>query len=147
MTNDKCKNSVFCILFLVFFSLGTICGSLLISILMRSDLRWLQNYCQALRLSSVHDISTWCLFFARPLLIAYTLSCVSFGDRLVLPYIAIRGCFCSYLFAALYISDCPFTVVLLRELILMPLFYMLCRRTWLSRPNLCYMQRGADLIG
>jgi len=142
MTNAKCKKSVFCILFLFFFVIGTICGSVLFSVILHSNYGWLCDYCASLDYVTAKDLSSLLLFYARPLLFVFLFGVLFPGSKWILFFVAIRGCLCSYLFAAMYYSGCFMTGILMRQFVLLPAFYFICRQAWVVQRHTWFNVQG-----
>lgn len=141
MTNQKCRNSLFGILFLVWFFLGTICGVLLFRLTGVSGY-WVRTYCSLLEKASAGCASVvWS--WIRPLLVAAVLATVSWGER-VLPWlIGWRGCLMAFSASACYLGGWDACPVVLRGLLLLPLFYGVCR---FCRLNSSVWSHRTDLI-
>lgn len=127
MLRYKCKKSVFCILFLFFFFIGTICGVLLFQLQYHVQHTWIVSYGKGLLPERSFDL--WRLFFVslRPLLLAFLLGSLSFGWRLIPLLIVGRGCLISYLFSLASLCETPVSALFLRELLLLSSFYFLVR--------------------
>ena len=134
MPRIKCRKSVFCILFLLFFFLGTICGILLFRCLAGSASEWVKAYCQVLVQQQNHGVFwlfvTWC----RPMLLAGLTGLVPWGDRVLPVLIAGRGLLMAYAAAALYACGQPVMWLVFRGLALLPLFYLVCRWAYYAFP-------------
>lgn len=123
----KCKKSVFCILFLIYFFLGTICGVILFHCLLGTHSPWIPAYCEALGNLEHPGVVTLLFFWCRPLALAVLLGLSPLGSRLVPLLILARGCLSAYLTSFYYASGLSPLSAVLRWLILLPVFYMLCR--------------------
>ena len=124
MAAIKCRNSVFCVQFLFFFLLGTICGIWLY----HCGSAWMAGYCVLLGQAPVRDGWSLGLAWLRPLVIAWLASIHPLGDRVVPVLIVVRGLLTAYSTCACLRAGLPTEPVLLRGLVLLPLFYWLCRR-------------------
>ena len=129
-----CKKSVFSVLFLVSFLLGTICGILLFRSVFVLHPGWIVDYGTALSMgTSRGGIS--CLFFSvMPFLVLFLLGMFSAGYRLIPALISVRGCLLCYYMSCCHVSGSVFGAVLCRNLFLLPLFYLLSRHIWVYRP-------------
>lgn len=127
MLRRKCKKSVFCILFFIFFFLGTICGVFLFQLQYRAQHTWIVSYGKVLLPERSCDL--WRLFFVslRPLLFCILLGLLSFGWRLIPLLIFGRGCLVSYLFSLASLCETPVSALFLRELFLLSSFFFLVR--------------------
>ena len=124
-----CKKSVFCILYLIFFFLGTICGVLLVRSFSAAEGPWLVSYCGAL---SACSAGMWRLLaWVRPLVLAWLAGLSGFGCRLIPWLIALRGALMAYEAAACCVCGQSPRGVLLRGLVILPLFFSLCRQGWI----------------
>ena len=107
MLVSKCKNSVFCAQFLLFFLVGTICGTWLYRCsdsvgIARLELTGLMTE-EAVDWSSVLSV-------LRPLVL-----------------VTMRGLLMSYAFCAVLCAGLSPGPLILRGMLLLPLFYSLCR--------------------
>lgn len=125
-----CKKSVFCILFLLFFALGTICGVLFLRCLLTEDVTWLRSYCAELDHSNRSGVLLTLWFLLLPFLGAFAVGLTPFKDKLFPALFFLRGCFCVYAVGAFYTLGIPLTGILLRNLVLLPIFYAVCRELW-----------------
>ena len=126
MLVQKCKNSVFCVYFLFFFFVGTICGVFCYSLQISSDLDFVSYYSVAIS-ESLFDCSLLSfLAAARPFVFVAFLALTSFGHRFLFLLIAVRGFMTAYTAAALWIGNCDLFLIFIRGLVLLPLFYGLC---------------------
>ena len=125
-----CKNSVFCILFLLFFSLGTICGVLLLHCVLRSDSQWVRAYCTALASQGGRGAFLNLWFLLLPFLAAFAIMLLPGGDKLLPVLFFLRGCVCTYSIGACLALQIPLTGILLRNLFLLPAFYAFSRKLW-----------------
>lgn len=123
MTAHKCKNSVFCVSFLLCFLAGTICGVFCFSCASSSLICWQWHI--DLNACSAPAIGLLCSFF-RPLLVAAVFGISPLGRKYVWLLIGMRGLLCSYLCCAVIDLHNTFSLVILREFLLLPVFYWLC---------------------
>ena len=130
VTNHKCKKSVFCICFLFFFAVGTICGSLLFSLLLQQQSGWIKLYCTELMLQRTAAPVSFILFFCCPLAAVWSLGLVSFGRKLMFPYTLFRGVVCSYLFAACHTAGLPLMAAVIYHFLQLALFFTVCFHAW-----------------
>lgn len=129
MVRLKCKNSVFCILFLFYFFLGTICGIFLFRKLQGAHCAWITAYCTALTQMNPPDLLKQLFFICKPLAIALVLGICPSGYRLIPILIAVRGCIMAYIAAFYAVSGLPPAALVFRWLLFLPVFYYLC---WLA---------------
>lgn len=133
----KCKNSVFCICFLIFFFLGTICGVLCFRCQMIRNGPWILAFSKELSSSVSPLFVKNAVILFRSLLLLLAMALLPWGYRLVFPLIALRGFLMSYYFSALWIGECNVLFMVLLETLLMPAYYMMCSwayfryRSWL----------------
>jgi len=124
MLVSKCKNSVFCAKFLLFFLVGTICGTWLFGCLNAADFVYWELFGT---LSGKNAGWSLMLSVLRPLVIA-GLACVHpYGYAVLSALVVARGLLMSYAFCAVLhagVSPCP---LVLRGVVLLPIFYGLCR--------------------
>ena len=126
MLLSRCKKSVFCILFLLCYFLGTICGVLLFRFLAGANDGWVRRYSAAL-FCETPDGWNVLFSFCRPLLLAAAAGMLSCGNRLIVWLIVLRGALTAYAAAAAWAAGCSLTPLLMRGIILMPLFFAVCR--------------------
>lgn len=127
MLQYKCKKSVFCILFLICFFIGTICGVILFHCLLGAHSGWITAYCDALGSLERPGLLTSLFFWCRPLALALLLGLSPAGSRLIPVLILARGCFSAYLTSFYYAAGLSPLSAVLRWLALLPVFYLLCR--------------------
>ena len=127
MLRYKCKKSVFCILFLICFFLGTICGMILFHCLLGAHSGWISAYCTALDQLERPGLWKLLFFWCRPLILAFVLGLSPAGSRFIPILIFLRGCMSSYLTSFCYASGVSPLSAVLRWLVLLPVFYALCR--------------------
>lgn len=96
MDNNKCRNSVFCTLFLVCFLVGTICGILLFRWLSNDKGAWVLRYGASLLTSERIHFASLLLSIFRPALLAFLAGVVSFGYRAVPVLVFVRGALMAY---------------------------------------------------
>ena len=125
-----CKNSVFCVLFLLFFLMGTICGVFLLRCLIVADRQWLAFYCCELDRLMPTSLFLRIWFQLIPFLVALVIRLSSCQDKLYPVLFFIRGCLITYSIGALLINDVVVTRVLLRNVLMLPAFYAFCRWLW-----------------
>ena len=129
-----CKNSVFSILFLVLFLLGTICGIFLFRAMYVLHAGWITEYGTALMEPSSHGALS-CLFaLLLPFLLLFLFGILPEGHRLILLLVAVRGCLLCYCLCCCQISGAGFYSVLIRNLFLLPLFFLFSRYVWARCP-------------
>ena len=119
MRREKCKNSVFCMLFLVSFAFGTICGVLLFRLLADCENDWILVYGRSLPAS-------YGLGWLRPLLLAALLGLVGWGRLMIPVLIFCRGLLMAYLVSVLHSCSLGLGSALFRGLIMLPLFFLIC---------------------
>lgn len=123
MAHRKCRNSVFCIFFLVLFLAGTICGVLLFRLAADRSANWLLAYGRKLQRDGLYLAwGPW----VRPLLAAGVLGLVPWGRR-VLPWlILLRGLLTAYGVCVAYGCGLSLAPAALRGLILGPAYFLVC---------------------
>ena len=92
LQQHKCKNTVFGIVFFLFFFLGAICGVFLFRCLQRSDSAWLAAYCAALSGAGNLSGGALLLLLLRPVAVVLAVGMFPFGHRLLPLLIFLRGC-------------------------------------------------------
>lgn len=132
MMRNKCKKTVFCVQFLVYFFLGTICGIFLFRCLLLSDPMWIYAYSN--RAGSLGSGQLLCrlIYFFLPLILAWVLSLSPFGYRVLPLLIMLRGCLTAYLFSFQLYGDGSMTGSILRSVLILPLFYYICQKAYCS---------------
>lgn len=130
MLSYKCKKSVFCIYFLIFFFIGTICGVFSFCCLMEKNGQWVYRYSGALSAVVYTGFVEYVLTWLRPVLVMLVLSVHPGGYCAVFPLILIRGFLVSYCFCALWVGNCDICIMLLVGLVVLPVYYMFCGRTY-----------------
>jgi len=139
MLVSKCKNSVFCAQFLLFFLVGTICGTWLFSCLDAEGFAYWELYGP---LSA--ESTGWSLMLSvlRPLVIA-ELACVHpYGYVVLLALVVARGLLMSYAFCAVLHAGASPGPLVLRGVVLLPIFYGLCRFAYDRRRRENYVLRN-----
>ena len=121
MRCEKCKNSVFCVLFLVLYACGTICGILLFQLLADCENDWVLAY--GWRLPLDYRLGSW----IRPLVLAGILGLVGWGRSVVPVLVFCRGLLMTYVVCVLYGCGRSLLPALVRGLILIPLFFAVCK--------------------
>ena len=129
-----CKKSVFSVLFLLSFLLGTICGVLLFRCVYVYHSDWIVDYGSALFIR-IDRISISCLAFALiPFVSLFLLSIFPEGYRVLPVLIAVRGCLLCYFLCLCHVGGISYGAVFCRNLFLLPLFYFVSRHIWVYRP-------------
>lgn len=131
-----CKKSVFCILYLIFFFLGTICGVLLFWYFSKTHSLWIASYCSALTQAPYPDLVSRLLFVCWPVFAVIALGLLPGGRRMILPFVLFRGCLLAYAAAAFYVCGRSFGGQLLWEMAVLPVFFCLCDRFY-RKPSIC----------
>lgn len=126
MTALFCKKSVFSILFLFFFIGGTICGVLLLRAVFFLRPDWLSQYCTALITTEPAGVLRHLLFLVYPLLCVIAVGLTPLRRHIIPVLIALRGCLLAYSCSAFYVCGISWFAFLMRQLLLLPLFYLLC---------------------
>ena len=129
MIRLKCKNSVFCAQFLLFFLIGTISGIWMYWCSDGSGHLFLRQYCELLERDSVDDISTRLLPFVRPLILAFLFGFFSWRKRAIPVLVLFRGALTAYAFCAVAFSGLSAEYLVTRGIVLLPVFYWLCLRS------------------
>ncbi len=129
-----CKNSVFSILFLVSFLSGTICGVLLFRAVYVLHPVWITEYGRTLvECASILGFSNM-FFVLMPFFLLLLLGMFSLGYRLIPIFVACRGCLLSYFLSCCFVSGIGGGVILRRNLVLLPLLYLISLHIWVYRP-------------
>ena len=95
-----------------------------------SGYAWLNGYCLLIGQAPVRDGWSWLLAWLRPLVMAWLASIHPLGGRVLPVLILLRGLLTAYSTCACLRAGLPPEPVLLRGLVLLPLFYWLCRRAY-----------------
>lgn len=132
---EKCKNSVFCVFFILCFFFGTICGVLLYNLFAAGNsgfvILGLSNGIKSYSGPSMSSfISSFTVLFS-----VYLISFFSFATKLRWIFIAWRGCSVSYLFCMLLHSGYSVLFFLFREFIFLSSFYIVCTFSIFLRNN------------
>lgn len=126
---NKCKNSVFCIYFLIFFLLGTICGIFVFASLLRNCENGIFLYCNKIFRSEVELLRVF-LFWLKSILLLLLAAMSSVTHRAVLLLVACRGFLCSFSTAAALCADVSIFEVLFVNLILLSLYFFLASKVY-----------------
>lgn len=139
MSLYKCKNSVFCVSFLVCFLVGTICGALFFRIMFQQNRTWAHMYCAELYGSRDADLFSLFLCCLRPLASAVVLGSFSFGRRFTAVLIAFRGLSVSYFLCFAFCAQCRVFPILASELMVLTAFFCVCR-------FICFSNTGSTVL-
>lgn len=120
MNYKKCRNSVFCMVFLFLFAIGTICGVLLFRLLADCENDWVLAYGRAL--PSGYGFGSW----LRPLVVALALGLVDWGGRWIFALVFCRGLLMAYSVSVLHSCGLGLLPALIRGSILIPVFFLIC---------------------
>ena len=135
MSKRKCKNSVFCICFLIFLLCGTISGVFCFRCIWGANNTWLSSYSRSLALSAgTLDIGT-CLCLMRPYLVLVLTSFLPRSSSFMFAVVFLRGFLTSYYCSALWCGGCDAALIVLRCAVLLPAFCLL--GSWLYCHQLC----------
>lgn len=126
MREFVCRKSVFGILFLALFSVGAVCGILLLRCLLLEEPEWLQSYCAAVAGARPSISLLQLLLWLWPLLAVLAAGLSPCPRQLLGGLIVLRGCLLAYYAGACYVTGQRGTA-LLWELLQLPVFYCLCR--------------------
>ena len=129
-----CKKSVFSILFLISFLLGTTCGVLLFRYIHVAHRLWISDYGLLLASVSSAGILLRLLFVLVPFFALYLLGLFSEGFRMVPFLIAVRGCILAYYFSCCYVSGISVRSVIIKNIVLLPLYYYFSGYIWVNCP-------------
>ena len=146
MLRCECKKSVFGILFLLCFLLGTICGVFLFGCLTTVRGAWIQQYTELLCQEGNGGLLSVCLSWCRPLLLAALAGFLRWGDRVVLFLAVLRGILMAYTAAALWTSGLTLLPFLVRGILLLPLFYAVCSWAY-DKPFAAGKERKSTMRG
>ena len=127
MPMSKCKNSVFCIYFFIFFVLGTICGVFCYRLIIVSNAIAVRDYSRAISGSLFEDPLMAAAAALCPYLAVAVVLALPRCRRFVFPYIAVRGFTMSYTAAALWTGECDLCIIILRSFVLLTALYGICR--------------------
>lgn len=133
MLCDKCKNAVFSVLFFVSFCLGTIFGVFLLRVISKNGSEWLTSYCTVLEQAEALSPGSALFALLRPVMLVFVAGMIPKGYRLLPVLIFFRGCLTAYTASACYITGMTLSLVILRGLVLLPLFYFFCRWVYLMQ--------------
>lgn len=122
----KCKNSVFCVLFFVLFLFGTICGILLLNLFSQSQPGWLVSYCRLIGWIDSDRAFGTVFIWLVPILAVWLTGMLPFSGRMILALILFRGILAGYAAAAFWLAGMEPWSLVVREGILLPVFYALC---------------------
>lgn len=123
----KCKKSVFCIYFLLFFFLGTISGVFLFRCLFHS-LAGSSCWCLNLEFAAFRWNDLRLLSSAvRSITILAIFALVPYGYVFVPFLVFCRGFLMCYCFSQMWVSGAVIGSVFVKELLLLPLYYSFCR--------------------
>jgi len=123
---SKCKKSVFCAYFFVFFFLGTISGIFCYQLLISSNASLLQQYSGTISSALFEDKCSAVFSAVRPFLVIAVLALFEHGYRVIFPYLFIRAFLSAYTAAALWIGGCDLCVIFLRCMFLVLPLYGIC---------------------
>lgn len=128
-----CKNSVFCVIYFFLFFIGTICGVVLLRYALRSDIRWLNSYCLALR--SAEPASIWLAAWFRflPIMVLIAIYFLPHRNKLISLFILFQSCLCTYTVGMCFILDQPQFDVLVRNCLFFPVLYFVAQRLWITQ--------------
>ena len=130
MDENKCRNSVFCIQFLVYFLAGTICGVLLFRWLSNSNGRWILQYGAAFLCPEHMRFDSWMFSVCRPVLLAFLTSIVPQMSRLLPVLVVFRGVLMAYC-ACVFLSIGALPLLIcLRGAVVLILFYAASCWSW-----------------
>lgn len=123
----KCRNSVFCVLFLALFLLGTICGILLLNLFSQSQPGWLTSYCRSIGWIDFDRVFGTVFVWTAPIIAVWLTGMLPFSGRMILVLILFRGVLAGYAAAAYWRAGMEPWSLAIREGFLLPLFYVLCQ--------------------
>lgn len=135
----KCKNSVFAVLFLVCFLLGSLCGVLLLRMGLCQNAQWIIFYCRAMDPLTGIRLLEMSLLWACPMLLVVLIGFMSW-QRLLPWLIAVRGLVLSYTMAAYWSAGLSLWAPARRNVVLLPLFYALCCWVWCHRVPISFLR-------
>ena len=123
----KCKNSVFCVFFLICFFIGTICGAFIFRVLYRLHSAWIVSYSTDLLMGRSVGFFSLLLCFLRPSVLVLVSGSLSFGRRLIPLLVIFRGCCVSYFLCTAFCAGCHISSILMTELMGLMIFFCVCR--------------------
>ena len=129
----KCRISVFCILFLVLFLFGTICGVLLFRLLSSRQGEWVLAYGQVLAGEALPEsrVFSW----LRPLAVVLLMGIVPWGRRFVPVLIVLRGLLMAYFVSMRFACGQSLEPAVLRGAAMLPLFFAVSLWTFHAFPQ------------
>ena len=128
----NCRNSVFCVKFLLYFLIGTICGIWFYRCMIAQETDWLKSYCVGLE-GNLPRFSVVAML--RPLVFAYLISLHSAGAYFLPALVFLRGFLTAYTTCAVLRLDFAVGLVLTRCVLILPVFYLLCCRSLHHQAN------------
>ena len=136
MSSYKCKNSVFCVIFLACFLAGTICGIFCFRCVLGS----ISGF-DHLRIGGIvlgNRMQTGAVFAAvRPLAVMAILAFVPCKRRYICILVALRGFLVAYFFCLFLRTSDDLFPVIFSEFLFLLLFYWLCNFVYFRRSNFC----------
>lgn len=132
-----CKNSVFCILFLVFFFLGTICGIFIFYYYIDENASWLSMYMSELSECDFRFCICSLISIVRPFLLVYLVWLTPVHRVFIFVPVFCRGMLFSFCLSAQIATTGSLTSCLLLNLIVLPLFFSFCRYLFWLRGSVC----------
>lgn len=126
MSLYKCKNSVFCVSFLICFTLGTICGVFAFRCFLSCASDWNTLVLEGFHISNMRF---WALIGAwfRTLAVVALFALLPTGYRAILPLVVVKAFLIAYLFSALQFYRVYAPFVVFKELSALPMFYWICK--------------------
>ena len=133
MSAKKCKNSVFCGLFLISVLLGTICAALLFQCICSRNYAWLLRYCESLRFSSL-SVRKFLLAVLQPMVFLLLFLFLPVSLRAVYILVFMRSFLFSFAVCAALLGGSGIFVMILRNFVVMSLWlysglHIICRNS------------------
>ena len=127
-----CKKSVFSILFLLLFFLGTICGILLFRFIFIVCPEWIRAYGSVIEMSADPFSFQSILIAAVPFLLIFFSGFCTWGQKLIYAVIFLRACFLSYYSSVIFCAAVSQRQFLIYRFLLLLAFYFFCQHFWVS---------------
>ena len=124
MIAHKCKKSVFCVLFLLSFFIGTICGVFCFRCV-SAQMSTLSQYTSFISSNAAFYVNLLRASL-RPLIIVALIGICPAGAKCVWALIIARGFLVTYLCCTVGCCFGDLLVIYVKELLFLPLFYWLC---------------------
>lgn len=128
----KCKNSVFCVLFLLLIAIGTICGIALFRVAFLTRTRWTLQYCTLIVQAVSNGMIPTVISGVRPVLVAWLVGYLPVKNHVIFWLIGLRGFLAAFSISAFWTVQTEPWILTLRGLLTLPLFYYFCKKSFTS---------------